>query len=237
MGSPHRRFAPARPADVDPCPDRAIDLGSGAGFPGLVLALATGVPFDLIEADQRKAAFLREAARVTGAPVRVHAVRIESRRPLPAPLDHGARAGAAARSSWTWRRRFSPPGATACFSRAQTSEAELTHAAAQWHMQVERFPAAPPPTPASSGSANLSRVISQSLMPSCVEPPPARPGARSWRSPTRRAASARPRRRSTSPPRWPPTANGPADRPRSTGQRLHRPRHCPRRPRRRQLSR
>ena len=42
-------------------PERAIDLGSGAGFPGLVLALVTGVPFDLIEADQRKAAFLREA--------------------------------------------------------------------------------------------------------------------------------------------------------------------------------
>src|SRR5262245_29718490 len=48
-----------------PLPSRAIDLGSGAGFPGLVLALASGVRFDLLEADQRKCAFLREAARVT----------------------------------------------------------------------------------------------------------------------------------------------------------------------------
>lgn len=56
---------------------RGIDLGSGAGFPGLILALATGIPFDLVEADQRKAAFLREAARVTGAPVAVHPQRIE----------------------------------------------------------------------------------------------------------------------------------------------------------------
>ena len=63
---------------MQPLPARAIDLGSGGGFPGLILALATGVPFDLIEADQRKAAFLREAARVTGAPVRIHATRIES---------------------------------------------------------------------------------------------------------------------------------------------------------------
>ena len=36
---------------------RAIDLGSGAGFPGLVLCIATGIPFDLIESDARKAAF------------------------------------------------------------------------------------------------------------------------------------------------------------------------------------
>src|SRR5690349_5783342 len=42
-----------------PRPDRAIDLGSGAGFPGLILAIATGVHFDLVEADKRKAAFLR----------------------------------------------------------------------------------------------------------------------------------------------------------------------------------
>src|SRR5579883_2867501 len=54
-----------------PFPERAIDLGSGAGFPGLVLSLVTAVPFDLIEADHRKAAFLREAARLTGAPARV----------------------------------------------------------------------------------------------------------------------------------------------------------------------
>src|SRR5271166_2135905 len=35
--------------------ERAVDLGSGAGFPGLVLAVASGIPFDLVEADQRKA--------------------------------------------------------------------------------------------------------------------------------------------------------------------------------------
>ncbi len=56
---------------------QAIDLGSGGGFPGLVLAIATGVSFDLIESDSRKAAFLREAALATQAPVTVHACRIE----------------------------------------------------------------------------------------------------------------------------------------------------------------
>jgi 16S rRNA (guanine527-N7)-methyltransferase len=53
-----------------------IDLGSGAGFPGMVLAIAlTGTPgamVHLIESNTKKAAFLREAQRVTGAPARVH---------------------------------------------------------------------------------------------------------------------------------------------------------------------
>src|SRR5438128_2737225 len=55
-----------------------IDLGSGAGFPGLVLAII-GVPgVELVEADARKCAFLREAARIAAAPVRIHNTRIES---------------------------------------------------------------------------------------------------------------------------------------------------------------
>ena len=46
---------------------RLVDLGSGAGFPGLVLAIL-GVPgVELIEADRRKAIFLREAAQIAGA--------------------------------------------------------------------------------------------------------------------------------------------------------------------------
>src|SRR3954452_24024724 len=76
------RLAPLIP----PGTGRAIDLGSGAGLPGLVLAVATGGAFDLVEADRRKAAFLLEAQRVTGAPVRVHAARIEQAGLEPAPL-------------------------------------------------------------------------------------------------------------------------------------------------------
>lgn len=60
---------------------RWLDLGSGAGFPGLVLAIAlaerSGAQVDLVEANSRKCAFLRHVARLTGAPARVHAARIE----------------------------------------------------------------------------------------------------------------------------------------------------------------
>jgi 16S rRNA (guanine527-N7)-methyltransferase len=55
-----------------------VDLGSGAGFPGLVLAIL-GIPeVHLIESDGRKAVFLREAARVTRTAATVHGRRIES---------------------------------------------------------------------------------------------------------------------------------------------------------------
>ena len=59
------------------------DLGSGAGFPGLVISIITGQEARLIEADERKAAFLREAIRLTEAPATVHNVRIEAIEPWP----------------------------------------------------------------------------------------------------------------------------------------------------------
>ena len=61
---------------------RWVDLGSGGGFPGLVIALLLhgqpDVQVDLIESSERKCAFLREVVRATGAPARVHAGRIEA---------------------------------------------------------------------------------------------------------------------------------------------------------------
>lgn len=55
-----------------------VDLGSGAGFPGLILALLGIKTVHLIESDQRKCVFLREVARATGCDVTVHNARIEA---------------------------------------------------------------------------------------------------------------------------------------------------------------
>lgn len=57
---------------------RVLDIGSGAGFPGLVLALLNVPEVHLVESDARKAVFLREAARIMGAHVQIHHARIES---------------------------------------------------------------------------------------------------------------------------------------------------------------
>ncbi|MFN9999737.1 MAG: 16S rRNA (guanine(527)-N(7))-methyltransferase RsmG, partial [bacterium] len=60
-------------------PGPIIDLGSGAGLPGLVLAIATGRETHLVESDRRKAAFLIDAAAQLGFPqVRIHAARIDA---------------------------------------------------------------------------------------------------------------------------------------------------------------
>lgn len=55
-----------------------LDMGSGAGFPGLVLAIACDTRFVLAESDSRKCAFLREARRITDAPAEIHEGRVEA---------------------------------------------------------------------------------------------------------------------------------------------------------------
>jgi 16S rRNA (guanine527-N7)-methyltransferase len=141
-----------------PPPDRAIDLGSGAGFPGLILALVTGVPFDLIEADQRKAVFLREAARITGAPIRVHASRIEAI-DLPAASLITARALAPLPKLLALAAPLLARGGTCLFLKGSSAQVELTAAAAQWHMQVQCFPSQTAPNACILRISDLHRVI------------------------------------------------------------------------------
>ena len=140
-----------------PRPHRAIDLGSGAGFPGLVLAITTGVPFDLIEADKRKAAFLREAARVTGAPVRIHATRIEAARVQPAPLIT-ARALAPLPRLVTLAAPLLTSDGVCLFLKGSSAQAELTQTVARWHMQVESVPSRTAPDACILRISHLSRV-------------------------------------------------------------------------------
>lgn len=116
----------------------AIDLGSGAGFPGLVLAIATGISFTLIESDTRKAAFLLEAARATGAPVKVINARIEAAHPEPAALIT-ARALAPLDKLLGLALPHLADGGVCLFPKGRTAEVELTEAKPFWHMEVERF--------------------------------------------------------------------------------------------------
>jgi 16S rRNA (guanine527-N7)-methyltransferase len=76
----------AQLVDLAPEARRWVDLGSGAGFPGLVIAILLhgkpGAHVDLIESNERKCAFLRDVVRATGAPAQVHCGRIEAVVPL-----------------------------------------------------------------------------------------------------------------------------------------------------------
>jgi 16S rRNA (guanine527-N7)-methyltransferase len=124
---------------------RLIDLGAGAGFPGLVLAIM-GVPeVHLVEADRRKAAFLREAARVAGVPVTLHAVRAE-RLPPEAFDVVTARALAPLPRLLALAAPFMGPGGVALFPKGAGAEGELTEALKAWHMDVRRFPSLSDPS-------------------------------------------------------------------------------------------
>lgn len=119
--------------------ERAIDLGSGGGLPGLVLAIATDCTFHLIESDHRKAAFLREAARLSGANAVVHAARIEAVSLPPARLVT-ARALAPLAALIGLARPFLTDDGLLLAPKGANAEAELTAARQQWQMQVSRAP-------------------------------------------------------------------------------------------------
>jgi 16S rRNA (guanine527-N7)-methyltransferase len=119
-------------------PERAIDLGSGGGFPGLVLAIQYGVHFDLIEQDQAKAAFLREAARVTGAPVTVIAVKLENAVLPRAPLIT-ARGLAPLARLLGYAEKLLTPGGECLFLKSRGVAAEIAEAASGWAMDVEQI--------------------------------------------------------------------------------------------------
>lgn len=123
----------------DPPPAAGIDLGAGGGFPGLVLAIRFGVPFHLIEQDQAKAAFLREAARVTGAPARVIAGKIEDADVPRAPLVT-ARALAPLAQILSYAAPLLLPGGICLFSKGRDVDAEITAARRSWRMDITRIP-------------------------------------------------------------------------------------------------
>ena len=128
------RLVPLLPTGVD----RAIDLGSGGGLPGLVLAIVTNTPFELVEADRRKAAFLQEAARIARAPVTVRCQRIEAGGLTAAGLVT-ARALAPLPRLLEYAHPLLRPGGACLFSKGADAEQELA-ACTEWQMRVERFP-------------------------------------------------------------------------------------------------
>ena len=112
-----------------------IDLGSGAGLPGLVLDIL-GIPgVELVEADSRKAAFLREAARVAGAGVTIRPCRIQAIPPHPADVVT-ARACAPLDRLLDLAAPFLAPDTLCLFLKGQRFNEELTLARKAWTMNV-----------------------------------------------------------------------------------------------------
>jgi 16S rRNA (guanine527-N7)-methyltransferase len=133
---------------LDLAPDARIwvDLGSGAGFPGLVIACALakmpGACVHLVESNAKKAAFLREAARITEVPVSIHAQRIEK---FVESFDQRAdvvtaRALAPLKALADQSFDLLKAGAMGIFPKGQDVEAELTESSKYWTMNATLVP-------------------------------------------------------------------------------------------------
>lgn len=124
---------------------RLVDLGSGAGFPGLIVAAAktkfSGFEAVLIENNHKKCAFLREAARIMKVPARIICRRIEDFSPGELRGDVvSARALAPLDKLLGFASAFLGPESICFFHKGQYVDDELTGAAKYWNMSSEKIP-------------------------------------------------------------------------------------------------
>lgn len=126
---------------VDTLGSTWVDLGSGGGFPGIVVAIlgheiAPDMKVTLIESDQRKSAFLRAAARECGVSVSVISDRIEQVTPQGASVL-SARALADLNTLLGFSERHLAENGVALFPKGQSWKKEVEEARQQWRFEVE----------------------------------------------------------------------------------------------------
>lgn len=140
--------------------EHIVDLGSGAGFPGLVLAIVLNdanvrakcvfnavrisVPrITLIESDQRKGAFMREVARQTRIPVDILSIRIEdaAQRARLGRIDVlTARALAPLDKLFAHAESLIDPDGVCLFLKGKSASDEVEAARRQWSFEVSLVP-------------------------------------------------------------------------------------------------
>lgn len=128
---------------LPPGPRQWLDIGSGAGFPGLACAIAWSradpCAFTLVESDRRKASFLREVARQTETDVTVLSERIENLPPQNADIIT-ARALAPLPKLLALAHPHASPDVTFLFPKGAGHQAELASTQTDWHMKVTAVP-------------------------------------------------------------------------------------------------
>lgn len=124
-------------------PGQILDAGSGAGFPGLVLAIMAREddergPVHLVESDGRKCAFLAEVVKETEAKAIIHNERVEAMTPFPVAAIT-ARALAPLDRLLPLVEKFLQPGTQAFFLKGRGVNDELTEARKTWKITAERI--------------------------------------------------------------------------------------------------
>lgn len=120
------------------------DCGSGAGFPGLILALLGAQAVHLIESDQRKCLFLEEVMRATGVRAHLHSRRFEHMTPdlFPGGLPRTwvARAFASIDQIFTWSEGLRTAGTRYVLLKGARADEEINDALKKWVFRVEKHP-------------------------------------------------------------------------------------------------
>jgi 16S rRNA (guanine527-N7)-methyltransferase len=122
-----------------------VDLGSGAGLPGLILAIQGVADVHLVEADSRKSAFLAEAARMTGTRVTIHPKRIEKLPPITADAVT-ARALKPLQLLIPLTQRVVAPDTACYFHKGASWRSELAAAERLWQCRTIVHPSLADPT-------------------------------------------------------------------------------------------
>jgi 16S rRNA (guanine527-N7)-methyltransferase len=119
-----------------------VDLGSGAGLPGIPLGIIRNdLTLVLVDSNSKKAAFLREAVRITHVSATIVAKRIEqltSRDLAAVPEVIVSRAAAPLQTLLDWTNRIAGPQTLCLFHKGQDVDAQLTAATKCWRFDLVR---------------------------------------------------------------------------------------------------
>ena len=119
-------------------------MGTGAGFPGLVLAILGLPDVHLVENNMQKVAFLRGVVDALNLPVTIHPMKSDAVKRFAAGTVT-ARALKPLDQLLGFSRRFLGPDSVCIFPKGRRAEEEMAVASAKWHMKVERFPSVTDP--------------------------------------------------------------------------------------------
>ena len=139
-----------------------VDLGSGGGFPGLVIAImasdqSSPLRMTLVESDARKCAFLRTVIRETGTQAKVISDRVELTSPLQANVI-SARALADLSTLLGYCERHLVQGGTGIFLKGTTWKKELSKAQSQWNFEYQTVKSQTETGPVVLSVTGVSRV-------------------------------------------------------------------------------